>query len=231
DYEDGDNNAKPFFSGYLSYPINKLFEERKLKPPPEDPSHWKSILDSIEGEKDACTRCNSVKGFDLWGPSTFEYLSSNMYDLEPSRLSARLKGTLSSSRVEQPYFDSLMCKMPSNETLYEYVIQDILGSDYKQPEFEDWRSDDWLCADCVKKLLDENLHLWLLNKRIQAGDNVPSKDCWCVYSVCFKFRRGIYRFQRYGWDCRTQTHKQEHAAKLNVCFLVCVHSLSVDPFV
>ncbi|KAF9257939.1 hypothetical protein L218DRAFT_1080639 [Marasmius fiardii PR-910] len=60
DFEDDGNNVSPFISGYLSYPITKLFEQRKLKPPPEDSSHWKSILDSIEGEADACARCNVV---------------------------------------------------------------------------------------------------------------------------------------------------------------------------
>ncbi|KAF9263992.1 hypothetical protein L218DRAFT_299829 [Marasmius fiardii PR-910] len=87
--------------------------------------------------------------------------------------------------------------MPHNETLYEYIVQDILGADYKQPEFEDWKPEDWLCSDCVTKVLDEKLHLWLLDKRTQAGDDVPAEDCW------------------YGWNCRTQTHKYSHAERLN----------------
>ncbi|KAG7094690.1 hypothetical protein E1B28_005509 [Marasmius oreades] len=196
DIHDG-GNALVFISGYLSYPLTQIFEERKLKLPLEDSSHWKSILDSVEGEMDTCARCNVVKGFDLLGPSTFDYLSAKHPDFAFMRLPLLMKGHLGFSQVERPYFDSLIRTIPSNGTLYEYVIQAILGSNYKQPEFADLKPDDWLCMDCVKKVLEENLHLWLLDKRIQAGDNVPTEDCW------------------YGWNCRTQTHKQSHAARLN----------------
>jgi hypothetical protein len=39
---------------YVSHPLNKIWQQRKMKPPPSDASHWKSILDDIRGEHDTC---------------------------------------------------------------------------------------------------------------------------------------------------------------------------------
>jgi hypothetical protein len=35
----------------------------------------------------------------------------------------------------------------------------------QQPEFAYWTKDDWFCIDCLKSLVKENLHLWLLHRR------------------------------------------------------------------
>lgn len=40
--------------GYLAHPLNKIWEQRNMKPPPDDASHWKSILHDIRGEHDIC---------------------------------------------------------------------------------------------------------------------------------------------------------------------------------
>lgn len=39
---------------YIAYPLSKIWERRKVKPPAEDESHWKSILDEVIGEHDIC---------------------------------------------------------------------------------------------------------------------------------------------------------------------------------
>jgi hypothetical protein len=39
---------------YVSHSLNKIWEQRKTKPPPSDASHWKSILNIIHGEHDTC---------------------------------------------------------------------------------------------------------------------------------------------------------------------------------
>ncbi|KAJ8081549.1 hypothetical protein PM082_007394 [Marasmius tenuissimus] len=197
--DNDDDEPYPLISGYISYPLQKLYEERKMKPPSGDLLHWKAILDSIEGENETCPRCDDkdAKGSSLWGPSTYDFLSKIVHQFRPFDIITYLKGHLRYNPVEGPYFRSLMDKMPPDQNIYEYIVQDILDDDYKQPEFGDWKKEDWLCTSCLRKLLGENLHLWLLNKRIQAGDNVPAEDCW------------------YGWACRTQTHKQPHAERLN----------------
>ncbi|KAK1229845.1 hypothetical protein PQX77_007084 [Marasmius sp. AFHP31] len=198
--DNDDDEPYPLISGYISYPLEKLYGERKMKPPSGDLLHWKAILDSIEGDNETCSRCDDkdTKGSSLWGPSTYEFLSKIIYQLRPYEMITYLKGHLRYNPVEGPYFKSLMDKMPPDQNIHEYIVQDILDDDYKQPEFEDWKKEDWLCISCLKKLLSENLHLWLLNKRIQgeaeptaipsihsnaffviAGDNVPSEDC-CI---------------------------------------------------
>ncbi|KAL0571535.1 hypothetical protein V5O48_010426 [Marasmius crinis-equi] len=195
-------NVRPMISGYLSHPLAKLYEERKVKPPSTDTLQWKAILDSVEGENDTCARCEDkvTKGSNLWGPTTYDFLTKVHSNFKSSLIIAYLPGHLRYNRVEGPYCMSLMSKIPPEENAYEYVVQDILDSDYKQDAFEDWKKDDHLCMSCLTKLLRENLHLWLLNKRIQAGDTVLAEDCW------------------WGWNCRTQTHKQTHAeGKNHIC--------------
>ncbi|KAG7088760.1 hypothetical protein E1B28_012726 [Marasmius oreades] len=189
---------EPLLAGFLSRPLRKLFAERNSKTLSDDSSHWDSILDEVQGQDDSCSRCEQVKGFDLWGRTTYKFLYQQTVDLEPGTgLVTLLKGQLSRNAVESRYFRGLVKKIPDAESIYEQVVEELLNSDYKQPEFDDWRADDSLCTDCLTKFLKENLHLWLLDKKIQAGDDVPKDDCW------------------YGWNCRTQTHNADHARKLN----------------
>ncbi|KAL0571536.1 hypothetical protein V5O48_010427 [Marasmius crinis-equi] len=161
----------PLISGYLSWPLTKLYEERKIKHPSSELLHWKAILDTEESQNETCARCDdkTTKGSSLWGPSTYEFLSTAQPIFGPSALLSYLQGSLRYNKVEAPYFTNLMRNMPPDQDAYDYVIQDILGGDYKQEAFEDWTQNDWLCTSCLTKLLRENLHLWLLNKRIQGG--------------------------------------------------------------
>lgn len=96
----------------------------------------------------------------------------------------------------------------------------------KSPEFDDWNKEDWICDACLNKFLRENLIYWLLEEqrqgmhysktspgctlcwhRLTAGDPIL-EDCW------------------YGYNCRTQTHRPQHAAKLNVCKPSCSMTVS-----
>ncbi|KAJ8081066.1 hypothetical protein PM082_017907 [Marasmius tenuissimus] len=212
-----DSRPPRFFDGYLTEPLSKLFKERGVEGAFEDATHWSSIVDDAVGVHDPCARCNEEGGFDLWGPSTYNYLYHTAPSLAPDTgFVALLKGGLSRNLTEVRYVGSLIEKIPKNESAFEHIIQDVLGSDYKTPEYEDWKADDWLCTRCLTKFLKANLHLWLLDKKIQgepsaasdtsflivtrggtAGDELPD-DCW------------------YGWNCSTQIHNFEHARKLNV---------------
>lgn len=51
---DQGNGLPPIMEGYIFGPLTQIWEERKIKPPADDESHWKSLLDDIHGEKDAC---------------------------------------------------------------------------------------------------------------------------------------------------------------------------------
>ncbi|KAJ8081063.1 hypothetical protein PM082_017904 [Marasmius tenuissimus] len=192
-----DDDPPPFFDGYITDPLSKLFKEHDFKGTFEDATHWQSIVDDIVGIHDSCSHCGQEGGFNLWGPSTYEYLHQTTPSLRPGTgLVSLLKGELSKNPIEKRYFGRLIKNIPRDENIYEHVIQDLLDSDYKTPEYEDWKPDDWFCTECLTKFLEENLHLWLLDKKIQDGEEIPG-DCW------------------YGWDCRTQIHKREHASKLN----------------
>ncbi|KAL0574197.1 hypothetical protein V5O48_007764 [Marasmius crinis-equi] len=186
----------PLVAGYLRDPLAKLFRERNAKAPFDDSEHWSSV-DEARGVDDKCSRCDKRPGFDLWGPSTYEYLHQTTPSLRPGTgLVKLLQGELSRNSTECRYFHFLIGKRPKGESVYEHVVQDLLDCDYKTPEFDDWKKDDWLCTGCLEKFLRENLHLWVLDKKIQSGEEIPI-DCW------------------YGWDCRTQKHA-DHAKKRNV---------------
>ncbi|KAF9264598.1 hypothetical protein L218DRAFT_1076497 [Marasmius fiardii PR-910] len=186
----------PLLKDFLSSPLLEVCTERKASL--AGIWHWLSILDDTEGENDTCSRCDEVQGFDLWGRTTYGFLYQQTTALRPATgLVTLLKSQLPHNQIESRYFGGTITKMPDAESIYEQVVEELLDSDYKQAEFEDWQVDDWLCTGCLTRFLKENLHLWLLDKRIQAGDDVPKKDCW------------------YGWDCRTQRHNVDHARKLN----------------
>ncbi|KAJ7130906.1 hypothetical protein C8R46DRAFT_1141430 [Mycena filopes] len=63
-------------------------------------------------------------------------------------------------------------------------------------EFAAWEARDKICTKCIAKFVTEHLHLWVLQRKRQAGESIP-EDCW------------------YGYDCRTQEHNSEHAKKFN----------------
>ncbi|KAK1235944.1 hypothetical protein PQX77_000811 [Marasmius sp. AFHP31] len=192
-----ENDANPphFFNGYLAEPLSKLLEERGFKGPSEDATHWSSVVDDAVGVHDPCARCNEEGGFNLWGPSTYEYLCQTAPYLAPDTdLDSVLIGNLSNNPVEMYYFAGFIEEIPKHENIYKRVILDLLNSDYK---ILDWKPDDWFCTECLTKFFEENLHLWLHDKKIQAGVEIPN-DC------------------QYGWNCHMQIHRFEHSNKLNV---------------
>ncbi|KAL0062023.1 hypothetical protein AAF712_011101 [Marasmius tenuissimus] len=216
--DDDDDGFLPVFARYFSEPLFKLYRERKMETPSLGFLRWKAILDSTEGQNDKCL-CGlfppSHQSDDLFfgARPVMSYLytllaatdAMKAYDFRSKLLSRfnsfniinHLKGHLHQNPIEAAYFWSTMDEIPSQLNVYEYIVQDILDGDYKQTEFKDWKKDDWICTDCLTKVLEENLHLWLLNQKNQAGYSVPTENC------------------PDGWGCRAQTRNQQHAAELN----------------
>ncbi|KAH8823220.1 hypothetical protein DL96DRAFT_1616969 [Flagelloscypha sp. PMI_526] len=62
---------------------------------------------------------------------------------------------------------------------------------------DDWKKDDWVCEMCLIELVKISIPKWWINKKEEQGEPMPSQDC------C------------YGWNCRTMTHNDSHASKLN----------------
>ncbi|KAJ7596044.1 hypothetical protein C8J56DRAFT_1116448 [Mycena floridula] len=174
--------------------ISTILESRNLKPPDSStPDHWRSILVDVVGQNDTCTQCQKVEGPYLWGKSNWRYLygaSDGIFS--PEFLPQLMKGHLRRSRIVCRYFqDSDFLHVPG---FYETLMQEIF--DIKSDEFVNWTPEDWLCTDCFKHLLSSHLHIWLLQRKRQEGEAIQ-EDCW------------------YGYNCRTQTHRPLHEAKLN----------------
>ncbi len=111
-----------------------------------------------------------------------------------------LKGLLPQSITESAFLRAQL--EPINQpSLYTDMVAELF--DVKRPEFDDWDKEDLLCTSCLTIFVGEHLHLWLLERKRASGRQVP-EDCW------------------YGYNCRTQTHRREHAEKLNVS---CLHLL------
>ncbi|THV03001.1 hypothetical protein K435DRAFT_962671 [Dendrothele bispora CBS 962.96] len=188
DYELMELSSNPFTQNYLSSSISAILEERNAKlPDRKDSSIWRVVLDSIDGEQDPCDQCKIPTGFDLLGPSTYDFI----YASRPHQdnLSYFLKGKL--SRVDR----SCLYKN-SDAARYPKIMETIFNDDIKRPEFSTWKKEDWLCKNCMENYLREHLHLWLLDLKKQEGETIP-EDCW------------------YGYNCRTMTHNLQHAQKLN----------------
>ncbi|KAG6910681.1 hypothetical protein DXG01_008725 [Tephrocybe rancida] len=50
---------------FLSGPLDRIWEQRKSKPPPSDSTHWTSLLDEVRGGQDTC---KSIVFHSLDGP-------------------------------------------------------------------------------------------------------------------------------------------------------------------
>ncbi|KAF8230080.1 hypothetical protein L208DRAFT_141033 [Tricholoma matsutake] len=144
--------------GYLAHPLNKIWEQRNMKPPPDDASHWKSILHDIRGEHDICHRCNMIHGFDLWNETNWDYLKGLSETREVSLLHSQLYAA---------------------GFTYTTLLQEI--NDIRTSEFDMWDKQDWLCLQCIQVILRSHLHLWLLERKRKAGKTIP-EDCWYGYN-------------------------------------------------
>ncbi|KAJ7726326.1 hypothetical protein DFH07DRAFT_852854 [Mycena maculata] len=103
---------------------------------------------------------------------------------------ALLPGALNENDVESDALVELfMSTCPA-----DVVIAEIY--DMKTAPFAGWKRDQSLCAACLDKLIGAHLHLWLYERKVQSGWT-PTDNCW------------------YGYNCRTQVHKREHAKARN----------------
>ncbi|KAK7028146.1 hypothetical protein VNI00_014961 [Paramarasmius palmivorus] len=174
-----DIDEHPLLMGYLSSPLFALLHERGVPLPPtgfsnSDSSHWHSILDSVEGDKDQCVHCHEIVGFDLLGPSTYAYLTRNMRsDPDGDDPSDLLRDGLRYNLIETQHFRQQISSLEPEDVIPN-LIEEILAFG-KQPGFENVKVGDWLCAKCVDELLKAHLPFWLLDKKRKgASSATPS---------------------------------------------------------
>ncbi|THV02975.1 hypothetical protein K435DRAFT_836045 [Dendrothele bispora CBS 962.96] len=185
----------PVFQEYLSGPILKILQTRGQKMPVsfESTYRFQSILDTVEGENDCCNQCRSPAGLNLLGPTTLEYLAWGSETLSPENLFFRLKGRLPFSSADHDR-EFMLNQVKNTEDPYTKLCDFIFQDGVKLPEFDNWKKDDWLCEACFQKLVEEHLHLWLLDRKRKS----IGKDC------------------PYGYHCRTQELVElPHAKRYN----------------
>ncbi|KAF5380712.1 hypothetical protein D9757_007050 [Collybiopsis confluens] len=210
DFFEEELDLNPNISGYLSAPLNKVLAERKEKPPPSDFTHWRSISSRIREENAQCDRCHQSYGLQVYHESTLgNYSDPNIsvgsynsrYEYRWDRISNYLRANLRYNRVEtaalaleaEEHGQNLLSKIWSDLWDLNMVKQQETA-----PSFPDWTRDGFLCEACFRAFMVENLWAWFRYRKSAKGPVL--ENCW------------------YGYNCRTQTHREEHAAKLNVCW-------------
>lgn len=176
-----------FFHNFMDGPLTSVLADRK-EPNIIPVKQKQAIIDEVIGEHDRCSQCQSdiVQGLDLWGPSNWSYL----WDTPPLySITQLLKGYVSANLADKAHFTTVL-----RETSAAELVEGLF--DYKTPAYYTWNKEDWLCRQCLEKLMRDHLHIWYLGQKVKRGDVIPG-NCW------------------YGYNCRTQTHKLEHAQKLN----------------
>ncbi|KAH7876127.1 uncharacterized protein C8R40DRAFT_1068919 [Lentinula edodes] len=106
-------------------------------------------------------------------------------------LSMFMKGELHRNPVEIKHVEALLVKTPFKE-----IYEDIYSKNLKLPAWHDRNDDYWICQACLTQFVKDHLHLWVIMKRKEAKERIAN-DCW------------------YGYNCRTQVHKSNHAQQLN----------------
>ncbi|KAH8823317.1 hypothetical protein DL96DRAFT_1683440 [Flagelloscypha sp. PMI_526] len=176
---------------YLTGPLEEALQKqgRKLL----DPSHdhfWMNVLDSAEGQFDACERCSEAKGLELWNQTNWSVFRLHAYCNENTIPNQWMPRLLSFHLADRADLQNAMAEGPSEVLLAQF------HETYSESH-DDWKKEDWLCETCLVKLIKTITPRWWINKKIDRGEPIPSEDCW------------------YGWNCETMTHNSDHASKLN----------------
>ncbi|KAJ6600882.1 hypothetical protein B0H10DRAFT_2082561 [Mycena sp. CBHHK59/15] len=188
----------PILFNYYSAAFAAIWKCRDVKPPPSDTSRWKALLETIAGEHDTCARqglspgqtCSS-HGLDLWCAANYEYLPGVDGGYRTISLNNCLPGHLPDNVNELLALTELLF---DSSFTYADLISEIFA--IRTPEFHDWNEDDSYCSHHLKELISAHLYLWLYIKKVEGGWQ-PPENCW------------------YGYECRTQTHRQAHRDSRN----------------
>jgi hypothetical protein len=185
--EFGEEN--PVLGGFILGSLERIWEERQVANASKFQA--KIILEQVAGESAKCTlvtfvsaswlnsistgqHCDSVQGLELWNETSewHKFTSFSLFSahfwldwrllpgiIPVDALQALFKGRLSSNPSEMTQFrhDIQQNTIPHSQIMQEIFDLGLSTHSSKQ---------DWLCLACIRELLHENLHLWLLeNKR------------------------------------------------------------------
>ncbi|KAJ7722013.1 hypothetical protein B0H16DRAFT_1601423 [Mycena metata] len=179
----------PFFAGFFSNPLSRIWTARGVPAPPEGAQHLGSILEVVPDGLDTCRGCTASPVSRLWTSTTWYHFIVDTPTLLP--------GKLHLNRTETDVLHALLHHphdphTPTTDVLVREIFRDVP----LRPEFTGWTAEDRLCGDCLRRLLDEHTWMWLRDRRVADGW-VPPEDCW------------------YGYDCTTQYKNAHHATTKN----------------
>ncbi|KAF8073631.1 hypothetical protein FPV67DRAFT_1478700 [Lyophyllum atratum] len=190
----GIETLPPMLEGYISDSFDMVWEEREEEPPPDDATHWRSILESVRSDKDTCKyipfhccKCDKIWGFDLWNETNWDYLKGVSKWLHTSHLPLLFKANLINNAV-----DRWLRLNTENEPLFTSTLLSDIHR-LRLPAYESWHKEDWMCEECIIDIIRNHLHIWYRERNRSEGKTIPG-DCW------------------YGYDCTTQ-HVLEHATR------------------
>ncbi|KAH8100466.1 hypothetical protein BXZ70DRAFT_148044 [Cristinia sonorae] len=179
--------------------LSQIWTERKVRSDRYLDTRSKAILEEVEGENAACERCGFVGGLELWGPTNLILWlrNTNVQELSSGIF---LPGLLSNNRDITDWIkNSLIFGRDDNGNStfdFEELMNGLVDIGNEREGAGRWSRDRWYCNDCVGELFRRFFWRWILLHKTKRGETIHD-DCW------------------YGYNCRTMTHRLEHARKLN----------------
>ncbi|CAK5278973.1 unnamed protein product [Mycena citricolor] len=119
--------------------------------------------------------------------------SKNWHRLIAVDLLALLPGKLNENDVEaEAILQILMHDKAHSRVDARTLVAEIFDLDERKK-----RADQCICLDCLHSIVGKYLVGWVYQRKVLGGWT-PTGNCW------------------YGWNCKTQVHKRDHARKMNV---------------
>ncbi|KAG6830025.1 hypothetical protein H0H92_002553 [Tricholoma furcatifolium] len=155
------SRSSPLINGNISGPLQTICREHRiLSTLVSKRLDWSSILDEVRGEKD--TYWNHLKGvFRSLHPESIFSLAKGNICKGPDRATLLFELNKVLKRSYDDFFDQI-----HEVRRYPYVI---------------WKKSDWLCVKCLREILKEHLHHWLLERKRADGQLQIKEDCWCDF--------------------------------------------------
>ncbi|KAI0757301.1 hypothetical protein C8Q80DRAFT_1132958 [Daedaleopsis nitida] len=177
--------------------IEEILVSRKLKLEELAGQHATAIIKSVVGSDDACSRCDKICGVQLFGAPNSSLLSGTLSVPDKLKL---LPGLLPDNRTEFHLLREHLWRGHNQHRIPEdaifHALVDLDQAEDGSEGGKEWSKDGWYCLDCIKELYRRRFMEWWRHEKAKSG--APAQDdCW------------------YGYNCRTMTHRAEHAKKLN----------------
>ncbi|EKM60840.1 uncharacterized protein PHACADRAFT_133680 [Phanerochaete carnosa HHB-10118-sp] len=174
--------------------LRTTLARRNIKADAQVTERAKAIIDTAYGSQDDCYRCHEPKGLDLWGRPNWQLLRGI---ISVRRLIQTLEGNLSRNSHEMSQLaDHIQARDDDLRLTFDWAkfIEELcdMDGDAEGP----WDKDQWYCLDCLLALVRLRLREWWTATKVKEGMQFKP-DCW------------------YGYNCRTQVHRAQHATKLN----------------